>query len=88
MKTLYTKLNTFPREQSLFLSMTLFKLIPFSLEEKVADFSEQLYPTRFVGCQCLLKPLQVNNEQRKTLTAEMRISCYLSPVGMLAISSC
>ena len=37
----YTKLHTFRHEQSLFLSMTLFKLIASSSEEKVADFSEQ-----------------------------------------------
>ena len=37
----YTKLHTFPCEQILFLSMTLFKLVAYSSEETVADFSEQ-----------------------------------------------
>ena len=30
---------------------------------------------------------QVNNEQRKTLTAEMRTSCYLSQARISAFSS-
>ena len=30
---------------------------------------------------------QVNNEQRKTLTAEMRTSCYLSKARISAFSS-
>ena len=29
---------------------------------------------------------QVNNEQRKTLTAEVKTSCYFSPVRISAIS--
>ena len=37
----FTELHTFPREQIIFLSMTLFKLVASSSEEKVADFSEQ-----------------------------------------------
>ena len=37
----YTKLHTFPREQIIFLSITLFKLGASSSEKKVADFSEQ-----------------------------------------------
>ena len=32
---------TFPREQIIFLYMTLLKLVASSSEEKVADFSEQ-----------------------------------------------
>ena len=35
------ELHTFPREQIIFLSMTLFKLVASSSEEKVVDFSEQ-----------------------------------------------
>ena len=35
------ELHTFPCEQIIFLSMTLFKLVASSSEEKVADFSEQ-----------------------------------------------
>ena len=37
----YTKLHTFPHEQIIFLSMTLFKLVASSSEKKVANFSEQ-----------------------------------------------
>ena len=37
----FTELHTFPREQIIFLSMTLFKPVASSSEKKVADFSEQ-----------------------------------------------
>ena len=37
----FTELHTFPREQIIFLSMTLFKPVASSSEKKVAHFSEQ-----------------------------------------------
>ena len=37
----YTKLQTFPQEQVIFLSMTLFKLVASSSGKKVANFFEK-----------------------------------------------